>query len=53
MARPKINPKFRKQQLNLTIRPSTLKIAKGIAFLKGVSLSELFEHLITKEGLSL
>tara|TARA_R110000868_G_scaffold293681_1_gene554167 strand:+ start:356 stop:520 length:165 start_codon:yes stop_codon:yes gene_type:complete len=52
MARPKINPKFKKLPLNLTIRPSTLEIAKGIAFLNGVSMSELFEQLITREALN-
>ena len=46
MARPKLKPQFHKRQLNLTLKPETLKIAKAAAHGQGISLSELVERLL-------
>ena len=46
MAPPKLKPQFRKRQLNLTLKPETLKIAKAAAHGQGISLSELVERLL-------
>ena len=46
MPRPKLKPQFRKRQLNLTIKPETLKMAKAAAHRQGISLSELVERLL-------
>ncbi len=46
MARPKLKPQFRKRQLNLTLKPETLKLAKAAAHGQGISLSELVERLL-------